>query len=530
MDTSTERRADAPPVEPDRRSRRGIWLTLAGLAIVVILDLVLVGLSSQEVRRHLESGRDALRSGDRALRDGDTELATAVFAEAGDEFRAAAGETRTPWYSLASWVPVLGRTPDTVRAISDAGVETADAAAVIARALHQVPGGVGGLAPRFGAIPLEPLPGLAAAVERAAELTHRALERLETSSDAFVLGSVAEARQDALEAIRPLDRQLRAGALILRGLPGLLGQDEPKRYYFGAANPAEERGTGGLIGAYSILTVDGGRLSFSSFQPVQSLPELPAGTWPSPSAQYVENAAYYWTNDDFWLNTNLTPDFPLAAGTIAMSYEAAVGGPLDGVIVADPFALEALMRVTGPVSIRGVGVRVAPSRIVRFVSNEAYALFDTDDERKAVLGDVAADVLTAFLLLPGDDLAKQRALLRAFDGGHVKVWSADPTTQEGLALTTAGGAFRPEGTDAIALITNSASGSKLDFYQRRIVSYGIKLQPDGSATATLGASLENDSPTSGFPAYVIGPNPGRTRHAGRQRRRRAHRTVMRGAS
>ena len=55
-----------------------------------------------------------------------------------------------------------------------------------------------------------------------------------------------------------LHRQLHAGSLILDGLPSFLGADGPRRYLFGASNPAELRGTGGLIGAYAILTMDRG--------------------------------------------------------------------------------------------------------------------------------------------------------------------------------------------------------------------------------------------------------------------------------
>jgi len=72
-------------------------------------------------------------------------------------------------------------------------------------------------------------------------------------------------------------------------------------------------------------------------------------------------------------------------------------------------------------------------------------------------------------------------------------------------MTTVGGAFRPSGTDVISVVTNSASGTKLDFYQRRTVSYDIQLDGGGTASASLEVDLWNDSPTSGFPHYVIGP-------------------------
>jgi hypothetical protein len=96
-------------------------------------------------------------------------------------------------------------------------------------------------------------------------------------------------------------------------------------------------------------------------------------------------------------------------------------------------------------------------------------------------------------------------LLQAFNDGHVLAWSIDPEMERALSLTTVGGAFNPSGTDAISIVTNSASGTKLDFYQKRTVSYDVQLGGGGTASATLTVDLENDSPTSGFPPYVIGP-------------------------
>ena len=96
-------------------------------------------------------------------------------------------------------------------------------------------------------------------------------------------------------------------------------------------------------------------------------------------------------------------------------------------------------------------------------------------------------------------------MLQAFDDGHVLAWSVDPEMERALAMTTVGGAFHPSGTDAISVVTNSASGTKLDYYQKRTVSYDVQLGGGGTANAALTVDLQNDSPTSGFPPYVIGP-------------------------
>jgi len=467
---------------------------------------VIGGLAALSVRHDLERGRDALTRGKTALLAGDALVARDEFGSAVDSFRSAGSGPRSLGLTAAGWVPFLGNTADAVLAIADAGLQTADAATVLADATVSLPGGLGALAPSADGIAIDRLGALAGAAARADELTGEALARLRGAPTAFVPTAVASATTDAQDQLTTLHRQLHAGSLMLKGLPSFLGAEQPRRYFFGASNPAELRGTGGLLGAYSILTVDAGRMSFSDFRPIQSLPHLDVADVPSPSEEYSTNYDFYLKRKAYWLNLNMTPDFPLAAEAIWLSYRAATGESLDGVMVADPFALKSLMRVTDPVHVGETGIEVSEHNVVPFVANEAYSLFvHTSEERKLVLGGVAQAVVHGFFEQHGQDLPRLRALLDAFSNGHVKAWSTDPSMEAGLALTSVGGAFDPQGTDVVSVVTNSASGTKLDFYQQRTVTYDIQLGPGGTATASLRLDLLNDSPTSGYPKYVIGP-------------------------
>ena len=506
METSTDTIAARPPRIPraGRPRHLGVRIALVVFALVLVV-LALAALSALGVRRHLENGRDEMDQGTKVLLHGDASAAKLAFDDAAAEFLLGADEARSPWLTVTGWVPIIGRTPDTVRAVADAGVQASLAASTLAKAIEVLPGGLGALAPSAEGIPIDHLTAMADAVASADRITGGALRTLENTPRGLVLGPVASARDEAQAELDTIHRQLHAGSLILEGLPSFLGGNGPRHYFFGASNPAELRGTGGLIGAYAILTIDHGRLSFTDFRPIESLPKLDVHDVPSPSPEYSENFDFYRTGVGFWLDINMTPDFPLAAKATWLAYRQATGEWLDGMIVADPFALQSLMRVTSPVPVAATGVEVTDRTIVDFVSNQAYALFDTNEQRKLVLGRVAATVLDSFVAQHGRELPRLRALLDAFDDGHVKVWTTDPSMEQGLALTTAGGAFRPAGTDAMSVVTNSASGTKLDFYQDRSVTYDLFLGPDGSASGTLRVELGNDSPTSGLPRYVIGP-------------------------
>ena len=82
----------------------------------------------------------------------------------------------------------------------------------------------------------------------------------------------------------------------------------------------------------------------------------------------------------------MTPDFPQAADALWLTYEATTGENVDGVMLADPFALKALMHVTDPVEVGSTGIELTDKNIVPFVSNQAYARVRHDRGAEARAG------------------------------------------------------------------------------------------------------------------------------------------------
>jgi hypothetical protein len=501
--------ADGPPL-PRTRRRRAIGIALG----LVALALAACAVSAALTYGHLTRGRGSLSAGRSDLVAGDAASALREFAAAEAEFRAAQDAAGAPWLRAAGLMPVAGRTPDAIAAIADAGLSTARAGTAVADAVAALPDGLASLAPAGGQVPVERIDALAGPVSEAEVLTGEALRTLEGSAGHLVLAPVADARAEALDTLRGLHEQLVAGTSVLEGLPAFLGADGPRTYFFGAINPAEIRGGGGLLGAYSLLTVEDGRFRFGRFSPTQQLPRLDVAEVPGATPGYAENYAHYREGDGFWLNANMTPDFPSFAATMAEAYETATGQHVDGVITADPFALQALLAATGPTLIPGLDVRVSADDVVAFVTNEAYRELRDPRQRKQVLGAVAASVVDRFLARPDPGLFALKNLAATASAGHIQLWSADPGLETGLGATGVGGAFDPPAGDLLAVVQNNASATKLDFFQQRTVAYDVRLGDDGTATADLAVDLENAAPTSGYPPYVIGPYPGVTSQAG----------------
>jgi len=105
---------------------------------------------------------------------------------------------------------------------------------------------------------------------------------IEGTPATLLWGPVADARADAIAGIERASVTLGAGEDLLAGFPTFAGADGPRRYLLFAQSPAELRGTGGIWGAYAILTVSDGRFEIGPFTRTRSLPEFPPDAVPEP--------------------------------------------------------------------------------------------------------------------------------------------------------------------------------------------------------------------------------------------------------
>jgi hypothetical protein len=501
-----------PRLHRVRRWLRILGRVVLGLFVLCVLLGVLLALAytpATDARAHLLAAKDAMVRGQSEVASGDPLKAKQEFQAAEKSFAEATRAANGPALRLLGWIPFLGRTPDAVVALADGGRLVAQAGQQLSSAVADLPGGTAALAPKEGAVPIDRLRSLAPAVDRAQKLTHSGLARITRSSSSLLLGPVGEARQQALDQVGSLDRTLTTATILLRGLPGFLGQDGPKHYFFASANPAELRGTGGLFGAYSILTIDRGRFHFSRFVDVVGMPSFPPGTVQPPNPDYAHNYDFVG-GANFLLNINMTPDFPSAAIAIERYMARATGDQLDGVMSADPQALAALLEVTGPVRFRGIAVDA--DNVVDYTTNRAYSQFGDATTRKLVLGEVAKVVFERFIQGIRSPASAIQRLGRAAAEGHILVYSNDKDFERGLVRIASGGALQGSvgipHSDFLSVIQDNAVGTKADFYLRRAIEYRVQLTAGGAASTEVSTTLTNDAPTKGQPLEVIGPYPG----------------------
>ncbi len=500
-----------PAGDDARAQRRRRWPRRAGwlLAILAALVLVLGALTlvaSLGVRSDLKRGADELKAGKRSLADGDLARATDAFAGAGATFATAEDRASGGLARAMRVVPILGRNLDVAAGTATAGRELSLAGSQLAGAVDGLPHGIGSLAPRDGTIPVAAIASLTEEVAAAGAHAEAALAAIDATPSTLLAGPVANARLDARQQVVEAATSLRSASELLGAFPAFAGADGPRHYLLVAESPAEQRGTGGIWGAFAILTADAGRISVSPFHGVLTLPQLRPDQVPAPNPDYRRNYDAYGGAGSF-RDLNMTPDFPSAARAALSNYLVSTGTKLDGVISADPFALQELFKVTGPATIPSLGVTVDASNLVDFTTNEAYIRFANQGKvRKEVLGAVAGAAFEEFLAQPGEALPKLKAIGRAVANGNLKVFTTDPSFEQGLRTAGRDGALATApGEDLLSVVVNNVAASKIDYYVRRAVDYEVQLGGNGQGFATTDVTLHNEAPDTPIPGDVINP-------------------------
>lgn len=447
----------------------------------------------------MEAGREAVLTGD-------VDQAMESFAAAESAFIRARSQATSPMLRVLSSTPIVGRSVDSVQDMSEAGTYLARAGQVVSTAAGDLPGGISALAPSEGKLALEPPAAAAGPLERASDLVALARDAFDRTPDDLLIGPVGAAHDQFDEALREAERVIHPAAAVTAALPEFLGMNGPRRYFFGAQDPAELRGTGGLIGAYSILTARGGALRFSRFSTIHTLADRSADVEP-PNPEYATLYGRFGAPNS-WTNLNMTPDGPSAALAIERLYQEVTGRSVDGVILADPASLEALLEVTGPVRVPLTGDRLSAENAIPYLTNEAFSRFPDSNIRKRLLGEAARAVFTRFLSGAARSSPEEaaEALVSAAGGGHLLFHSADPAVQERLEEAGISGSLpADDDEDFLALVGNNAAGNKTDFWGQRRVSHQLRLGPNGTAEAQTTVALANNAPTEGHPVGVIGP-------------------------
>ncbi len=431
-----------------------------------------------------------------ALSPGPAAPASALRSAAVHAARAHRYTTGPAWY-LAARIPLLGDPAASVRGVAGA------AHLVTAEVLPPLVGLADGLTDDrpAGASPVDlaALRREAPSLDHAAQVASNTRKRSDGLPRSTWLPTVDRARARLTGLLDRLAPTSDEAASAARALPAMLGERDVRRYLVIFQNTAESRGTGGLPGAFAVLTATQGRLSFGNFgnDSAMSGAKATVDLGREFAADYAQNAPTLT-----WVNANLSPHFPYAARIWTNAWLRQTGTKVDGVIAVDPRAMAGLLAVTGPARLAD-GTSVTAGNVLDLTERTSYAAFDDTAERKGFFIDVAGAAAGKLL---GADAQHYPALLSALRTelrqGRITAWSSHSSEQRELQRDHFAGIL-PQGSAPFSgLVVNNAAGTKLDYYLDRKLDWRAGQCGPGGREVTVKVTLINRAPADGLPRYV----------------------------
>ncbi|GAA0432333.1 hypothetical protein Acor_03310 [Acrocarpospora corrugata] len=436
----------------------------------------------------------SLGSLSRALAESLPALAAAL-ADARAHAAAARQHTGGADWDLLTHLPLVGDQAAAVRGISRAADELTAALDELQHVLVAMKGvdasGIRGLSEL-----LTKLTGIdvGRVVDRARIRLARARAELARVPSTGI-GSIDSARANAILEIDQLRRWVDKAAVVAT-IPALFGRTEPSRYFLAFQTNAEARGTGGLVGAFGILSAGGGKLSIEKLAANTGLANT---TTPVTDHGHAFLARYGPSALELLSNSNLSPHFPYAAETWTRLWQRQTGRRLDGAIATDPVGLARLLGLAGPVTLPG-GEQVTAANVVDLTERAAYARYPDPIERKRFLVTIARTVSDALTNLSGADALP--VLFQLVDEGRLRIWSRHEAQQARLAATPLGGTLPPFRGPYAGLVVNNSGGTKLDYYLDRELHYDLGAREGDARTSRVRIKLTNDVPGGDLPKYV----------------------------
>lgn len=317
-------------------------------------------------------------------------------------------------------------------------------------------------------------------------------------------GPIAQIRDLISQKLDQYGPPLRAYAQLDGTLPDILGWDAPKRYLLLTQDPAELRPTGGFIGSFGTITFDKGRITERRFQDVFLL-DLP---WhypfikaPAALTNYLLGSKQPWQLAD----ANWSPDFPTSAQEAVTLYHNEGGtGAVDGVLGITTYTIDALLEITGPVTVPAYNVTIATGETTLKVLQNTRVATDPATNRKAFLSAFADRLFDALLALPParwTDLAAQGDQFRA--GRLLLAWFADAAAQQEMTTLGFDGAIRMDPGDYVYPVDSNVSpASKLNAVTDRSLDLTVNLDRYGNADNQLSVAWANRIETDAAKPYL----------------------------
>lgn len=412
-------------------------------------------------------------------------------------------------WAVGSRAPFVGDDIKTVRTVSRVLDDVAaDGLKPLVDVADQIDANA--FSPKNGKIDLAGVETIAPALAEAERALTKGQAALRSIDPQSLVGPLQGPVGELLTKIDEAQATASAGETAANLLPGMLGGSDKRSYLLAFQNNAEIRSTGGLPGAFAILSADRGKLSIGGQGTAAEI-----GYFDPPVVKLTKDERDLYSNlmASFLSDTTFTPDFPRAAGIMRAMIKERTGTEVDGVISVDPVALSYILTGTGPVKLAD-GSSLTSTNAVRKLLNEVYLEFAAfPDKQDAYFADAAVRVFDAVAAGQGDPAGVLRGMSKAVRENRILIASSHGSEQDILVSTRIAGVLpRDSGsTPHIGLYLNDSTETKLEYYLRRETtadSIGCTRREAQQLSVTTTLTSKAPADASSLPDSILGPGTG----------------------
>lgn len=283
----------------------------------------------------------------------------------------------------------------------------------------------------------------------------------------------------------------------LTAYDALAGYAGPRTVLVVIGNQAEMRPSGGAPLYAAVVTADDGRVTIAD-KGATSTHFFPPLNRPVTWSGVADNPYFADTpRTQPFVNAGANPDFAVSGAELAAAFEAGGHAPVDGVVFVDLTVLQEVLRLTGPVTVEGIGTVDADTVATQLLDN-AYERTDSaqDNAQRQAANDALVDALLGRVAQGLPAMRALQALDRTLAGRHLQVWFRDGELQSTFdALDWTGRLTAPEGSDWLAWFTQSGNPSKTDIRQERSAVRTVTMDGDQAEVVTDYVIVNNNPPT-----------------------------------
>jgi hypothetical protein len=468
------------------------WACVAVLLIASAIEVMSLGLAL----RDSEKGASILTDAARGLGTSPGQWSAARVADAANR-RSDAGQLLQPGRSRLKGDPVLRliatlpRVGGQVQALYDLADAADTSSAVLgdyldmARKYEALRGEQGPPGPKLTRLLRDWLPPLSDADSR----LPTQVANLRRDKTNWLLPPLRDRVERALGVLGPATDQTAAAAAAARLVPAAIGADRPQRYLLLFANPAEVRPAGGFVGAVGSLTLANGSPQNLDIRAEEAYTPLFKQRFdpPYPLPRFFDyKKVPFEIGEAEW-----DPNFAASAKLSEAMFKSATSADVDGTISLDPYAIEALLGVTGPVDVAGYG---------SFNKDNFFAEIDYivnvktgPGSGKAALPVIAKVILQRVLDQPIGNWPKLvSAVQEQARGRHIQLQFHSTDLASATAAAGYDGAILAKGSDYVMVVDGNVGASKSDFYMTK--SMDIKAEVPASGLSRHQLTLQYKLP------------------------------------